>query len=246
MAMNFAPPIAFCLFPAMLLLFESGYRLRLRRPASISSTPIEGIVFGLLGLLLAFTFSGAVARYDTHRQLLTQEVNSIGSVYLRLDLLPPPAQPAFRQLLRDYTRSRLHLFRTVGPEVSPISTRLQTEIWRRTVIAAASHNANPDATKLLLPSLNDMFDITVARQNAFYMHPPEIVFLLLFGFGCGCAFLTGYSTKSEQRDRVYAVALAATVTLTVYVTLEVEFPRQGFIRFTQLDQPLISLLNSMK
>jgi len=246
MIMNFAPPIAFYLFPAMLLLLELGRRLRLRERHLSGSTPIEGAVFGLFGLLLAFTFSGAVTRYDTHRLLLTQEVNNISTAYLYLDLLPTPTQPALRQLFRDYTSSRLHLFQAVGKEVSSDSTRLQGEIWRQAVIATGASGAHPDATKLLLPSLNAMFDMTAARQNAFHMHPPEIVFLLLFVFGCGCALVAGYSRKSERQDWVYFVALAAAVTLTVYATLEVEFPRRGFIRFDQLDQPLLVLRDSMR
>jgi len=246
MIMNFAPPIAFCLFPAMLLFLGAGHRLRLRQPPLSGSTPIEGAVFGLFGLLLAFTFSGAVTRYDTHRLPLTQEVNSISTAYLYLDLLPTPMQPTLRQLFREYTNSRLHLFQAVGNEISPDSIRLQGEIWRRAVTAAAASDAHPDATKLLLPALNTMFGMPTARQNAFHMHPPEIVFLLLFVFGCGCALMAGYSTKAERQDWVYSVALAATVTLTVYATLEIEFPRLGLIRFTQLDQPLLVLRDSMK
>ncbi len=246
MVMNIAPPVAFCLFPAMLLFLELGRRQRLRQSHPSGSPPIEGAIFGLFGLLLAFTFSGAVTRFDRHRLLLTQEVNDIDAAYLYLDLLPTAKQPALRQLFRDYTSSRLHMFQANGREVSPASTRLQAEIWRQAVIASAAPDAHPDATKLLLPSLSAMFDMTAARQNAFHMHPPGIVFLLLCVFGCGCALIAGYSTKSERQDWVYFISLAAAVTLTVYATLEVEFPRKGFIHFSQLDQPLLELRDSMK
>src|ERR1700749_3038939 len=85
----------------------------------------------MIVLLLAFTFSGAVSRFDTHRQLLTQEANDIGTAYLRLDLLPAQAQPGLRQLFRDYTTSRLHLYDAVGAEIAPETLRLQREIWQR-------------------------------------------------------------------------------------------------------------------
>ena len=243
--MIFPPVLALLLFPAMLLLIELGRQMRLRRKSSFQSAAIEGAVFALFGLLLAFTFSGAVTRYDAHRQLLVQETNDIGTAYLRLDLLPAPTQPALRQLFRDYTTSRLHLFDAVHEEVSPESQRLQREIWRQSIAATATSGGNPDATKLLLPALNDMIDITATRQNAFDMHPPIIVFLLLFSFSFGCAFLAGYGMTSGSRNWLYMVALAAAVTLTIYATLEIEFPRQGLIRLAHSDSVLINLRNSM-
>jgi hypothetical protein len=244
--MIFPPALAFLLFPAMLLLLELGRRFRLSRKRSTESAAIEGAVFALFGLLLAFTFSGAVTRYDAHRQLLVQETNDIGTAYLRLDLLPPQVQPALRQLFRDYTTSRLSLFDSVSKEVSPESKRLQGEIWRQSIATASSPGANPDAAKLLLPALNEMIDITATRQNAFNMHPPKVVFLLLFAFSLGCAFLAGYGMTATPRNWLYIVALAAAVTLTIYVTLEIEFPRQGLLSLTDTDRTLIDLRSSMK
>src|SRR6185437_6823528 len=96
-----------------------------------------------------------------------------------------------------------------------------------------------------LPALNDMIDITSTRQNAFNMHPPEVVFLLLFAFSLGCAFLAGYGMTATPRNWLYILALAAAVTLTIYATLEIEFPRQGLLRLTSTDSTLINLRNSM-
>ena len=229
----------------MILLLELGRRQRRRRESEGSST-IEGAIFALFGLLLAFTFSGAVSRYDSHRLLLTEEVNDIGTAYLRLDLLPSQAQPELRQLFRDYTNSRLHLFDGDGHEISPETAQLQRAIWQRATTAASAPGANSDATKLLLPAINDMIDITSTRQNAFYMHPPAVVYWLLFAFSGGSALMAGYSMKPGPRDWVHSVALALAVTLTVYTILDVEYPRRGLIRLSDRDQALISLRDSMK
>jgi hypothetical protein len=244
--MTFNPSSAFLLLPAMIVLLEVGRRLRRQHADAVVSSAIEGAIFGLFGLLLAFTFSGAVSRFDTHRQLLTQEANDIGTAYLRLDLLPAQAQPELRQLFRDYTTSRLHLYDAVGAESAPETLRLQREIWQRSTAAAISQGANPDATKLLLPAINDMIDITTTRQNAFNMHPPDVVYWLLFVFSGGAALMAGYSMKAGPRDWMYSIALALAVTLTVYTILDVEYPRRGLIRLQQLDQTLISLRDSMK
>jgi hypothetical protein len=243
--MTFHPISALFLLPAMLLLLEFGRRFRLNHKAASESTTIEGAIFALFGLLLAFTFSGAVGRYDTHRRLIVEEANDVGTAYLRLDLLPPAAQPGLRQLFRDYTTSRLHLYDSVSEEVSPVTERLQREIWQKSVAAATSPGANADATKLLLPALNAMIDITATRQNSFNMHPPAVVFLLLFAFSCGSAFLAGYTITTNGQSWFYMVALAVAVTATVYGTLEIEYPRQGLIRLADTDQTLVDLRNSM-
>jgi len=123
--MTFNPISAFLMLPVMLVLIELGRRFRIKHKAPPESTAIEGAIFALFGLLLAFTFSGAVERYDRHRELLVEETNAIGTAYLRLDLLPPAAQPALRKLFRDYTTSRLHLYDAVSVEVSPATEHLQ-------------------------------------------------------------------------------------------------------------------------
>jgi hypothetical protein len=148
--MSFTPYDAFFLLPAMIALHQLGHGLRLRRATSPQSNAIEGAVFALFGLPLAFTFSGAVARYDAHRELVSEERNGIGTAYLRLDLLPPQDQPPLRQLFRAYVTSRLHLYDSSSPEISPASEQLQQEIWQKSLAAATAPGANPDATKLLL------------------------------------------------------------------------------------------------
>jgi hypothetical protein len=243
--MIFNPIGAFLILPVMLVLIELGRRFRIKHKAPQESIAIESAIFALFGLLLAFTFSGAVERYDRHRELVVEETNAIGVAYLRLDLLPPAAQPALRQLFRDYTNSRLHLYDAVSDEISPVTEHLQREIWKQSVAAAASPGANVDATKILLPAVNTMIDIAATRRNAFNMHPPEVVFLLLFVFSAVAAFLAGYSMAVHGRSWFHMFALAVAVTLTIYATLEIEYPRQGLIRLSDTDKTIIELRNSM-
>ena len=88
---------AVTLFFGILLFLEVGRRIGIRRitndteGARAGTGAVEGAVFGLLGLLIAFTFSGAASRFDTRRQLIVEETNVIGTAYLRLDLLPSDA-----------------------------------------------------------------------------------------------------------------------------------------------------------
>jgi hypothetical protein len=91
---------------------------------------IENADFALFGLLLAFTFSGAVGRFDEHHSLVTDELNAIDAAYHRLDLLPPGTQPPIRQLVRDYVTSRLNQYETSDHSVTAESRHLQEENWK--------------------------------------------------------------------------------------------------------------------
>ena len=131
----------FGLFLGMLLFLEVGRRMAIRRFKEDSGTAGEGVgavdgaVFALLGLLIAFTFSGASARFDTGRQLIVEETNNIGTAYLRLDLLSPDAQPTLRESFRRYLDTRIEVYRKL-PDIAAAkkslakADELQRQIWQ--------------------------------------------------------------------------------------------------------------------
>ena len=114
---------AFGVFLGMMLCLEVGWRIgrRGRLPeaegAATGVRVVEGAVFGLLGLLVAFTFSGAATRFDTRRQLIVEEINAISRAYVRLTLLPPAAQPALRERFRQYVEARREVYRRL-PDIA--------------------------------------------------------------------------------------------------------------------------------
>jgi hypothetical protein len=242
----------------MLLLFEVGRRIGLRRRAKATegaiagSGVIEGAVFALFGLLVAFTFSGAAARFDTRRQLIVEETNAIGTAYLRLDLLPVEAQLTLRERFRQYLAARLEDYRKL-PDMAAAqkalerSVQLQGEIWTQTVAESRRQEAHPDAAKLLLPALNAMIDITTTRTLATHMHPPMIIIAMLFGLALACALLAGHGMANGPARRWLAiVSFIAIITVVVYVILDMEFPRRGLLQVKAFDQALEALLQSMK
>src|SRR5436190_7982584 len=146
------------LLVAMLVLLEVGRRLGLRYAERTASTEprfgnIEGAVFALFGLLLAFTFSGAGSRFDTRRLQIADEANAIGTAYLRLDLLTPEDQPALREQFRTYLSARLEVYRKF-PDLAAVkealarADQLQGGIWSAAVAATRSPGAHVDAGKL--------------------------------------------------------------------------------------------------
>jgi hypothetical protein len=250
--------LASALLVVMLILLELGRKIGIHRHqvdpegASKGLGAIEGAVFGLMGLLIAFTFSGAATRFDGRRQLIGEEANAIGTAYLRLDLLPPSAQPALRGDFRNYLDTRLAIFRSIRTDIDVAkrdlarSIELQDKIWKESVAACREVNS-PAVPTLVLSSLNQMIDITTTRFVAQMTHPPAVVFYGLGLLVLATSVLAGYGmagskTRSWMHMLVYAVIMAA----TLYVILDLEYPRFGLIRIDAADQVLIDLRNNMK
>jgi hypothetical protein len=221
----------------------------------VAGTPnigsIEAAVFALLGLMIAFTFSGALSRFDLRRSQIVDEANAIGTAYLRIALLPQAAQPAMRETFRKYVDSRIATYRKL-PDISAAreevvrSQALQTEIWTQAVAAVRSPESRTGADLLVIPALNQMFDITTVRVTATQMHPPLIIYAMLIGLALGAALLAGYQSAGERGyDWMHKIGFAGAVALTVYVILDIEYPRLGFVRLDAIDQLLVNVRASM-
>jgi hypothetical protein len=243
---------------AIFVLLEVGRRIGMYRRrvdpegAGTGLGALEGAVFGLMGLLIAFTFSGAATRFDARRDLIGQEANMVGTAYLRLDLLPQTAQPALRQDFRDYVDLRVKIFRIArlnygnAEQDYARSIDLQNKIWSEAVAACREQNS-PAVTTLVLSSLNEMIDITTTRAVATQMHPPEVVFYGLGLLVLATSLLAGYGMAgSKNRSWLHMVVYALIMASTLYVILDLEYPRFGLIRVDSADQVLIDVRNSMK
>ena len=226
---------------------QLGHALRRRRESAPQSSAIEGAVFALFGLLLAFTFAGCG---DPLRR--ASRIGDAGEqrYWNRLPASRPASSPRISLRCASFsatTSARDSIF-TIG--FRPRSRRPPSSCSKRSGRNRSpprrAPGASPDAAKLLLPALNEMIDITSTRQNAFHMHPPAIIFLLLFVLSGCCAFVAGYGMTATARSWFYSIAFAVTVTLTVYATLEIEYPRQGLIRLTQMDDTFLQLRDSIQ
>ena len=251
-----APLVLLLLLGGMLLAMEAGRRLRVTQ---IGAAPgestgfgaVTGAVFGVMGLMLAFTFSGAASRFDHRRNLIVEEANDIGTAYLRIELLPEATRGPLRDKFRAYVDARLETYR-VGADVGRIRQLLQQtaqhqgEIWNMAV-AAIPGTSSPPVAALILPSLNSMFDIVTTRTAATQIHPPGIVWVMLGGLTVVCSFLAGYEMGgSVRRDWLHVLTFALILSLTLYVIIDMEYPRLGFIRVTEMDRVLQDVRDSMR
>jgi len=242
------------LFVAMVLLQAWGKRLgehhRRRDPINYKEGhgTAETAVLGVLGLFIAFTFSGAAERVDGRRQLIADETNAMGTAWLRIDLLPDDRQPEIRDLFRQYVDARLEAVRGDPPAASVAAARaieLQGKIWTASVSAARASGQVPPLT-LMVPALNAMFDITTTRRAATYRHPPPAVFAMVALLALVGALFVGFGSAGHAApSRIHMFGFALVLALVVYIILELEFPRFGVIRVNRADQIMIDLRHSM-
>jgi hypothetical protein len=244
------------LFAGMMVMLEVGRRAGLRRLAAdpegrAGLGAVEGSVLGLLGLLIAFTFSGAAERYEARRDLILQEALAVGDAWARLEMLPPEAQPPLRDGLRRYVDSRLLAYRLL-PDLDAAmkelgrSEEIQQEIWSAAV-AACKTAEGQRATMLLLPALDELFDMTTIRTGAGFRHPPPVIFVLLYVLGLCASGLAGYEmTGGKRRSWGHMIGFAAVTAIAVYVILDLEYPRVGLIRVDAADQLLVEAREAME
>jgi hypothetical protein len=252
--------IIFLLLPALFLLIvlfiEIGRRLGTRyaveetdRTRAVFGT-VEAAIFALLGLMVAFTFSGAASRFDARRTTTVDEANAIGTAYLRLDLLPTEAQPALREKFRRYTEERIAVYQAL-PDIEASNTHetgaaaLQREIWGDSIAALRDV---PAASILVVPALNTMFDITTTRSIMLRTHIPPTVLTTLIVLTLVCSVLIGYGLPRGLSLNVAlrSLGFALVVTVTMYVIFDLDHPRVGLIRLDYADRAMSDVLAGMK
>lgn len=245
------------LFAGMLLTLVFGQRLGRRNLSQDTDvvrsrlTGVETAIFGLMGLMIAFTFSGAANRYEMRRQLVVDEANAIGTAYLRLDLLPAASQPALREKFRQYTDTRTKVYRLL-PDIdasdaqAAIAVALQNEIWAATLVALK--DAPSQATIVVIPALNQMIDVTTTRAIAQHTHTPRLLFVAVLFLTLACSLLAGFVLANARTRNVwvYIVTFAVMMTLTIYIIFDLDYPRFGIIRLDFADKALFDVLAGMK
>jgi hypothetical protein len=243
------------LFAALLGAVDAGRIWARRNPAGPEAHrtgvgAIEASLFALLGLMIAFTFSSASGRYEARRQLIIDESNAIRTAYRRLDLLPAAARERDRTLVRRYVAMRVDAYAQL-PRADAMTEfaqarSLEDPIWG-TAIAGCGATRSPACATVLLPSLNALFDVANHRTLIIGFHPPPIIFVVLIGLALACSVMAGIGMGvAPGRNWFYMIAYAAVVALTIYIIIEIEYPRAGFIRLNLNDDVLITTLDQVR
>ncbi|WNH52018.1 hypothetical protein [Stenotrophomonas oahuensis] len=252
------PPwlLTLCFLLALLVAREIGAavsrRQRRRHPAR-TSAPEEGkdddafamtSVLGLLALLIGFTFSLSLGRYDERRQLVVQEANALGTTWLRTDLLDGNDRTRMQDVLRRYVDARVDFAnaRTGEEEVqqNARSVALQDELWQALVAGTQSFRDTPRAS-LLFTTTNESIDLAAERFAARQDHIPPRILRMLLLFAVLAAGLVGYERPHQRRSTLLLLLL---LTLAVGLILDLDRPSTGITQVPQ--EPMLDLQRSLR
>jgi len=249
--------LSVALFFALLVALDVGYRLAQRSATPDPALSHEGIgvieaaVFGLLGLLLAFSLDGAMARLDVRRQLVVEEATSIRAAYDRIALLPDADQPEMRRLFREYLDKRLNAYakfpnQAAAEEAMGAAEEVERQIWKRAV-TASKNNPDRDVGLLLLPAINQMEHVTTARKMALHTHLPPLVFVLLISMALLSGVLAGFAmAKRPRRSWLHLVLFAFVIASSIFILIDLEYPRTGHVQLQAVDKVLVDLRDSIQ
>jgi len=209
---------------------------------------LQAALLGLVGLLLAFGLSLAVARYETRRANVVSEANAIGTTYLRAQTLAEPMRSRSLALLIDYTRTAVRVSDVVpGSAASQAAVGAEDAIQRRLwALAGEALDRAPRASapRLYVESLNEMIDDETARIAALSNRVPTAVLVLeLLGSAIALGLLAAYLAL-VGRGLVGVLLAAGLVGFLLLVTADLDRPTRGLIRVP--DTVLTNQLSSME
>jgi hypothetical protein len=234
----------------VLLSIEAGFRIGRRRAAiaepekESSAGAMANASLALLAFLLAFTFGFAASRLEARRSVLLDEVNAIGTTYLRAGTLPQPERAQARALLREYVDVRLAGARSGEiDEAIRRSAEIQTQLWE-SAAALAERSPGSIVLGLYLQTLNEMIDVHTKRLTALRVRIPAVIWIALYAITVLAMAEIGYHTGLGGRRRplstpAFALAFAAVMLLIA----DLDRPQAGWIRVSQ--QSMVELRQSM-
>jgi hypothetical protein len=237
--------IAALLFVSMTIVIELGFRIGRRSHNVIDDsskdhvTTIQASLLGVLALLLGFTFSISLQRYDTRSQAVVDEANAVGTAYLRAQLLPDAVRADVLATLRRYLDERIRagaINLTDERDRLPLLAAANdtfTQLWTQARQAAAI-DPNPVTTGLYIQALNDMIDAFGRRDAALNRHVPEVVLFLVYGTFLMTGTIVGYASGLRGHRASFVTHVMVTlIVLLVFIIIDLDRPRRGLIQVNQ-------------
>jgi uncharacterized membrane protein YsdA (DUF1294 family) len=235
--------IGLVLLGLLLAATEVGFRLGRAAPRQEEATRsqisnIQTAILAVLGLLLGFTVSMAVSRFENRQKLVVEESNAIGTAYLRTQLVPGAEGAEMANLLREYVNARLESSSAGADQKHAEQARtragqLQDECWSRAV-AFAQKEPRPLTAGLLLDSLNQMIDLESTRATAAANHVPETVIYVVALVSLFASVMVGYCYGTGKIRHTFSTTLLAlAIVVVLLVILDLDRPREGLIRVNQ-------------
>ncbi len=205
---------------------------------------IQAATLTLLGLIIGFTFSMAISRYDQRKNYEEEEANAIGTEYVRADLLPAEEAAKLRVLLSDYLDQRILFYTTRDTrklrQIDAATAQLQNELWA-TAQAPAAAKPTP-VIALAVSGMNDVLNSQGYTLAAWRNRIPTAAWVLMFVIAIFCNLLIGAGARSPKAEFRLFLILPIVVSISFLLIADIDSPRYGVIRV--VPQNLISLSQS--
>ncbi len=229
----------------MLLALEFGYRRGCVASPNLSAasksqvSTIQSSLLGILALLLGFTFSLALQRFDNRSVAEVQEANSIGTAWLRAQLLPQPMQQQSLLLWQQYIDVRVEASgialdqQAARQALLTQTNQLLTQLWQQAVLAVEADNS-PVRTGLYVQALNDSIDQFGARTAELNRHVPELILMLLYMTFILTGGVVGYAAGVEaHRPPSVTYLMIVLIIILNFIIIDLDRPRRGLIKVDQ-------------
>jgi hypothetical protein len=234
----------------MLAFCEAGFqvgahfRKKQDKEATVSLGPLLGGLLGMLAFVLAMTFSITTSQHNLRKENVILEANTIGTAYLRADLLDEPIAAEMKELLREYVDIRLQA--TSGGDMDAIlarSVEIHQLLWAK--VLSVSRAAPSINTLLAVQSINDVIDMHEIRVSAgLYGRIPVVIWLALFAITALSMITIGTLVGlSGKRRLVVVIPMLLAFAVLVSLVVDLNRPQKGMIKVNQ--QSMISLQQSM-
>jgi hypothetical protein len=243
------PPIIFLTSFIVLLLsaylgaFWRQRRGPLKEEDKADHSIIEGTALTLLSLLIGFTFSMAMSRYEQRKNYEEAEANAIGTEYVRAGLLPDAEAAKVREDLRSYIDQRVLFYTTRdGQQLQRIdgeTSRLQKDLW--SVVQARAVTQPSTLTSLAAAGMNDVLNSEGYTQAAWWNRIPTEAWVLLAAIAIGATLLIG---NGAHRPSSLFLVMSLGASLCFFLIADIDSPRTGLIRVQP--ENLIRLSGSLR
>jgi hypothetical protein len=217
-----------------------GQRLRIgeEREQDRRGDVILTALLALLGLMLAFTYSFTVSRSDLRKTAAMDEINAVGTAFLRADLLDEPHRTSIRRSLLEYARTLV-----IDPQeaasrdgIKKVVERMsakQSEIWPA-VKEMAEVQAPSPLTNSMVQSITDVSDAHTKRLMAALDWLPGVILAMLLLVGCGCLSIVGYSAgRADSLRRWRTTVLTLVLAAVMMMITDFDRPLSGFVQMNQ-------------
>ncbi|AWW47772.1 hypothetical protein G6671_03595 [Polynucleobacter paneuropaeus] len=193
---------------------------------------IQTATLTLLGLIIGFTFSMAITRYDLRQTLEESEANAISTEYLRADLLPASSAVKTKALLVEYLNQRI-TFYSLRLDDEKQSLRTQTEntkaaLWNSILPYVKSQNGATPA--LIASGMNDVLNAEGYTQAAWWNRIPIAAWTLMIAIAVFANALVGYGARNYQKNRGLFIIFPLIVSVSFFLIADIDSPTRGIIR----------------